>query len=44
MSAVAVMLIAIGIADATRRLTRLVWVPPVVAPLVVIACAALSAL
>ena len=44
MSALAVMLIAMGIADAVRRLTRSVWVPPVAAPVVVVACAALSGL
>jgi hypothetical protein len=43
MSALAVMLIAMGIADAAR-LTSVRWLPPVVAPLVVVACAALSAL
>ena len=44
MSALAAMLIAMGIADAVRRLTRAVWVPAVVAPAVVVACAALSGL
>ena len=44
MSTVAAMLIAMGIADAVRRLTRAVWVPAVVAPAVVVACAALSGL
>jgi hypothetical protein len=44
MSALAVMLIAMGIADAVRRLTRSVWVPLVTAPVVVVACAALSGL
>ena len=44
MSALAVMLIATGIADAFRRLTRAVWVPVVTAPVVVVACAALSGL
>ncbi len=38
------MLIAMGIADAVRRLTRAVWVPAVVAPAVVVACAVLSGL
>ena len=33
-----------GVADAVRRLTRAVWVPAVVAPAVVVACAALSGL
>ena len=44
MSALAVMLIAMGIADAVRRLTRSVWVPAVIAPAVVVACAVLSGL
>ena len=44
MSALAVMLIAMGIADAVRRLTRSVWVPALIAPAVVAACAALSGL
>lgn len=44
MSALAVMFIAIGIADAVRRLTRAPWVPAVVVPLVVVVCAALSGL
>lgn len=44
MSAIAVMLIAIGIADGVRRVTRSGWVAPVVAPVVVAACAALSGL
>ena len=44
MSALAVLLIAIGIADAVRRLTRATWVAPVVAPVVVVVCAALSGL
>ena len=44
MSALAVMLIAMGIADIVRRLTNAAWGPPVAAPLAVIACAALSAL
>ena len=44
MSALAVMLIAIGIADAVRRLTRRAWVPPMVAPLVVAVVAAPSGL
>jgi hypothetical protein len=44
MSALAVMLIAIGIADAVRRLTRAQWVPLIIAPAVVVACAALSGL
>jgi hypothetical protein len=44
MSTVAVMLIAVGIADAVRRITRAAWVAPVVAPLVVVNCAALAGL
>ena len=44
MSALAVMLIAMGIADVTRRLTDRSWVPPIVAPAVVVACAALAGL
>jgi hypothetical protein len=43
-SAVAVMLIAVGIADACRRLVRAVWVPVALAPIVVAACALLAAL
>jgi hypothetical protein len=43
-SAMAVLLIAIGIADAVRQLTRATWVAPVVAPVVVVVCAALSGL
>lgn len=44
MSAVAVMLIAMGIADVIRRITDRVWLPAVVAPIVVILCAALAGL
>jgi hypothetical protein len=44
MSALAVALIAMGIADGVRRLTRPVWVSAVVAPIVVLVCAALSGL
>ncbi len=44
MSALAVMLIAMGVADAVRRLARPVWVPAVVAPAVVVVCAGLSGL
>lgn len=44
MSALAVLLIAIGIADAVRRITRSAWVAPLAAPAVVVACAALSGL
>src|SRR5690349_6426416 len=38
------MLIAMGLADVARRLTDRFWVPPVVAPVVVVACAALAGL
>lgn len=44
MSALAVMLIAVGTADAIRRVTHAGWVAPVIAPVVVAACAALSGL
>jgi hypothetical protein len=43
-SALAVMLIAMGIADVCRRLTDRLWVPAVVAPAVVVGCAALAGL
>jgi hypothetical protein len=43
-SALAVMLIAMGIADASRRLTDRLWLPVVVAPIVVAVCAALAGL
>jgi len=43
-SAVAVLLIAIGIADACRLSARGAWLPVVVGPVVVVACAALCAL
>jgi len=39
-----VMLIAMGVADVARRLTGRTWVPPVVAPAVVVGCAALAGL
>lgn len=38
------MLIAVGIADISRRLTERRWIPVVVAPVVVVACAALAGL
>jgi hypothetical protein len=44
MSAPAVMLVAVGLADACRRLTRLLWPPLLVAPVVVVACALLAGL
>lgn len=44
MSAVAVMLIAMGIADVIRRITDRVWLPAVAAPIVVILCATLAGL
>jgi hypothetical protein len=43
-SGLAVMLIAMGIADVCRRLTDRVWVPAVVAPVAVVGCAALARL
>jgi hypothetical protein len=43
-SGLAVMLIAMGIADVCRRLTDRLWVPAVVAPAVVVSCAALAGL
>jgi hypothetical protein len=43
-SALAVMLIAMGIADVCRRLTDRLWVPAAVAPVVVATCAALAGL
>jgi hypothetical protein len=44
MSAVAVLLIAVGIADLCRRAVRGVWLPLVIGPVVVAGCAALGAL
>ncbi|RAV15165.1 hypothetical protein DQP55_07325 [Mycolicibacterium sp. GF69] len=44
MSAVAVMLIAMGIADVIRRLTDRTWAAAVTAPAAVVACAALAGL
>ncbi|OBI66343.1 hypothetical protein [Mycobacterium sp. E796] len=44
MSAVAVLLIALGIADLCRRAVRPAWFPLVIAPAVVAGCAALGAL
>jgi len=43
-SAIAVLLIAIGIADAVRRVTRAAWIAPTTVPVVVVACAALAGL
>lgn len=44
MSGLAVMLIAVGVADVCRRLTDRIWVPVVVAPLTVVGCAVLAGL
>jgi len=44
MSAVAVLLIAVGIADGWRRLSHAVWPPLVAGPVAVVACAALCRL
>lgn len=44
MSAVAVLLIALGVADLCRRAVRVAWPSLVVGPVVVVACAALAAL
>ena len=44
MSALAVMLVAMGIADVSRRLADRIWVPAVVAPAAVAGCAALAGL
>lgn len=44
MSAVAVLLIAIGVADVVRRLVDRVWVAATAAPLVVVGCAAVAGL
>jgi xanthine/uracil permease len=43
-SGLAVMLIAMGIADMCRRLTDRIWPPVVAAPVVVVVCAALAGL
>jgi hypothetical protein len=43
-SAVAVLLIAVGIADAWRRLTRSILLPVIAGPVAVVACAALCGL
>jgi hypothetical protein len=43
-SGLAVMLIAMGIADVCRRLTDRLWVPAAVAPVAVVGCAALAGL
>ena len=44
MSALAVMLIAMGVADIIRRLTDRLWVPAVIAPAVIVGCSALAGL
>jgi ABC-type nickel/cobalt efflux system permease component RcnA len=43
-SAVAVLLIALGVADLCRRVVRAAWPPLAVGPVVVVVCAALCAL
>jgi hypothetical protein len=43
-SAVAVLLVAVGIADLCRRAVRAAWLPLAIGPVVVAACAALGAL
>jgi hypothetical protein len=43
-SGLAVMLIAMGIADVCRRLTDRLWAPVIVAPVVIVGCAALAGL
>ncbi|BBY19325.1 hypothetical protein [Mycolicibacterium litorale] len=44
MSALAVLLIAIGLADMCRRITRRAWLPVVVVPAAVVGCALLAGL
>jgi hypothetical protein len=44
MSGLAVMLVAMGIADVCRRLTDRLWVPAAAAPVVVVSCAVLAGL
>ncbi len=44
MSAVAVLLIALGVADLCRRAVRAAWFPLAIGPIVVVVCAALGAL
>ena len=44
MSALAVMFIAVGVADVCRRLTDRLWVGVVIAPVAVVGCAALAGL
>jgi hypothetical protein len=44
MSALAIMLIATGVADVCRRVIRPLWVPLLIAPLLVLGCALLAAL
>jgi hypothetical protein len=43
-SAIAVLLIALGVADLCRRAVRAVWPPLVIGPIVVVVCAVLGAL
>ncbi|TFV59958.1 hypothetical protein E4P42_06175 [Mycobacterium sp. PS03-16] len=44
MSALAVLLVAVGVADMTRRMTQRTWLPVAVVPMVVLACALLGGL
>ncbi len=44
MSAVAVLLVALGVADLCRRVVRAAWPPLAIGPVVVVVCAALCAL
>jgi hypothetical protein len=44
MSALAVLLIAVGVGDACRRMVRVQWLPPVIAVAVTVTCALLAGL
>ncbi|SEH61704.1 hypothetical protein SAMN04489835_2069 [Mycolicibacterium rutilum] len=44
MSALAVLLIAVGVADIARRVAERIWLPVAIVPVVVIGCAALAGL
>ena len=44
MSAIAVLLVAIGVADLCRRVLRAAWLPLAIGPVVVVVCAALCGL